>query len=81
MRDIRTLDLKVLRATDLLAVAPRHLVAGIDGLALLKPPLQISGFTKIVARHDRTYRDAAHRWIRTLLFETSGVKIAREKRP
>jgi DNA-binding transcriptional LysR family regulator len=64
---------EALRATDMVAVVPRRLVAGIDGLALLKPPLDIPGFTKIAAWHDRTHRDPGHRWIRALLFETSGL--------
>lgn len=72
---------EVLRASDLIAVVPRRLVADIDGLTLLKPPLDIPGFAKIAAWHDRTHRDPGHRWIRALLFETSGVKTRREKTP
>ena len=70
---------EVLRATDLVAIAPRRLVAEFDGLALLKSPVDIPGFTKVAAWHDRTHRDPGHRWIRALLFETSGVKTRREK--
>lgn len=72
---------EVLRVSDLVAVVPRRLVTDVDGLALLKPPLDIPGFTKIAAWHDRTHRDPGHRWIRALLFETSGAKTRREKTP
>ncbi|MBR0824428.1 LysR family transcriptional regulator [Bradyrhizobium manausense] len=71
---------EVLRATDLVAVVPRRLLSGLGELVLLKPPLDIPGFSKIAAWHDRTHRDPGHRWIRELLFETSGVKTRREKR-
>jgi len=63
---------EMLRTTDLIAVAPRRLVTGAEGLALLEPPADIPGFTKIAAWHERTHRDAGHRWVRALLFETCG---------
>lgn len=63
---------EVLRASDLLAVVPRRLVAGMEGLALFEPPIEIPGFTKVAAWHERTHRDPAHRWLRELLFETCG---------
>lgn len=65
--------LDILRTSDLAAVAPRRLVADAEGLTLLDPPLTIPGFTKIAVWHERTHRDPAHRWIRALLFETSGA--------
>jgi DNA-binding transcriptional LysR family regulator len=69
----------VLRASDLIAVVPRRLVADLDGLSLLRPPLDIPGFTKVAAWHDRTHRDSGHRWIRALLFKTCAMKAARGK--
>ncbi|MBP0598619.1 LysR family transcriptional regulator [Herbaspirillum sp. LeCh32-8] len=60
----------ILRASDMVAVVPRRLVAGMPGLKLLEPPLDIPGFTKTAAWHERTHRDPAHRWLRELLFET-----------
>jgi len=63
---------EILRASDLAAVVPRRLAAGMDGLAMFEPPLAIPGFTKTVAWHERTHRDPAHRWLRELLFQTCG---------
>lgn len=63
---------EILRASDLVSVVPRRLVAGLPGLVLFEPPLVIPGFTKVVAWHERTHRDAGHRWLRELLFETCG---------
>ncbi|MCW0001380.1 LysR substrate-binding domain-containing protein [Pararhizobium sp. YC-54] len=73
--------LDILRATDLIAVIPRRLVAGADGLVLIDPPLEIAGFTKTAAWHERTHRDPGHRWLRSLLFEICGVHRAEILRP
>lgn len=61
---------EILRASDLVSVVPRRLVASLPGLVLSEPPVEIPGFTKVVAWHERTHRDAGHRWLRELLFET-----------
>jgi DNA-binding transcriptional LysR family regulator len=71
---------EVLRASDLIAVAPRRLVAGETGLMLFDPPLEIPGFTKMAAWHERTHRDPAHRWARALLFEACGA-LERNEEP
>ncbi|HZU62152.1 MAG TPA: LysR family transcriptional regulator [Novosphingobium sp.] len=62
----------VLRASDLVAVAPRRLVAGLGGLALREPPLPVAPFTKLAVWHERCHRDAGHQWARAILFETVG---------
>jgi len=64
---------ELLRTSDLVAVVPSRLVAGLEGLAVLEPPLPVPGFTKLVAWHERTHRDAGHRWLRELLFATCGT--------
>ncbi|MFT4075757.1 MAG: LysR family transcriptional regulator [Asticcacaulis sp.] len=63
---------EILRASDLVAVVPSRLVADLEGLAIFDPPIEIPGFTKIVAWHERTHRDPGHRWLRDLLFEVCG---------
>lgn len=63
----------ILRASDLVAVVPRRLVEDLDGLVLFEPPLAIAGFTKVLAWHERTHRDPAHRWLRELLLQTCGA--------
>lgn len=61
---------EVLRSSDLVAVVPRRLIAGAEGLVLIEPPIDIPGFTKVAAWHDRTHSDPGHAWARALLFET-----------
>jgi DNA-binding transcriptional LysR family regulator len=61
---------EILRESDLIAVVPGRLAAHTDGLALREPPLEIPGFVKYAAWHERTHHDAGHRWIREQLFRT-----------
>ncbi|MEG3131500.1 LysR family transcriptional regulator [Pantoea cypripedii] len=61
---------EILRVSDLIAVVPRRLAVNTEGLRVIAPPLTIPGFTKNVAWHERTHRDAGYRWLRGLLFET-----------
>lgn len=68
----------ILRTTDLIAVAPRRLVANSAGLAMCAPPIPLPGFAKIAVWHERTHRDPGHRWVRALLFETSGCLTGEE---
>lgn len=63
--------LKLLRATDLIAVAPRRLMADAPGLVFHDPPADIPGFTKTAVWHDRAHRDPGQRWARDLLFEVA----------
>lgn len=65
--------LDVLRASNFVALVPRRLVEHPQGLALLDPPLAVSGFTKLVVWHARTHEDPGHRWVRSVLFRTCGV--------
>ncbi len=65
---------EILRQSDLIAVVPSRLVAHADGLARIAPPLDIPGFTKSMAWHERTHHDAAHRWVREALFRTSATQ-------
>lgn len=70
--------LQILRTSDLVSVVPRRLTECANGLAIIEPPLEIPGFTKIAAWHERTHRDPGHRWVRSLLFETCA---ASEEKP
>lgn len=58
----------ILCNSDMIAVAPSRLVTGVDGLVTFAPPIEIPGFTKLAAWHERMHRDATHRWLRELLF-------------
>lgn len=61
---------EILRDSDLMAVVPRRLARSTDGLVLIEPPIEISGFTKTLTWHERTHLDAGQRWVRSLLIET-----------
>lgn len=61
---------QILMSSDLIAVVPSRLVVGNAGLVMVQPPVTIPGFSKILTWHERTHRDAGHRWVRSLLVET-----------
>lgn len=60
----------ILRTSDLIAVVPRRLALHAEGLAMLEPPVEIPGFSKTVAWHERTHHDPAHQWVRRTLIDT-----------
>lgn len=68
--------LDVLRTSDLIALVPQRLVAEVEGLTLVNPPLEVPGFTKVAAWHACTHEDARYRWARDLLFQSCGLAIA-----
>ena len=61
---------EILRVSDLIAVVPRRLAVRDDRLAVLAPPVEIPGFSKMLAWHERTHHDAGYRWIRALILNT-----------
>jgi DNA-binding transcriptional LysR family regulator len=62
----------MLEVEDLLAVVPRHLLAGRAGrLRLLPPPFEIPGFDVVAVWHPRVHQDPAHRWLRGRLAQTA----------
>lgn len=48
--------LEILRASDLIAVVPRRPATRSEGRVIFDPPLDVPGFTKTAARHERTHR-------------------------
>jgi len=61
---------KILRDSDLIAVVPRRLALCHKELVMREAPLEIPGFTKTLAWHERTHHSPVHRWLRGLLTET-----------
>lgn len=59
----------ILRSTDMIAVVPNRMVTLDSDLAIIPLPLNVPGFTKSMAWHERTHRDPAHQWIRALCVE------------
>ncbi|RIX70417.1 LysR family transcriptional regulator, partial [Acidovorax cavernicola] len=60
----------ILRASDMVAILPSRLVAGMAGLVVCEPPLEVPGFSKTAVWHERTHHDPAHRWLRELLVKS-----------
>ena len=61
----------ILAISDMIAVVPARLAYDDTRMHVLPPPLPITGFTKSMAWHERTHRDATHQWLRNLGHETS----------
>ena len=64
----------ILAISDMIAVVPARLAYDDPRMHVLSPPLPIAGFTKSMAWHERTHRDAAHQWLRNLVHETSQLR-------
>lgn len=61
---------EILATSDLIAVVPSRLAQGLSGLKIVEPPLEIPGFSKTLAWHERAHRAAAHQWVRGVMVET-----------
>lgn len=59
----------LLLVSDLIAVVPRRLALPRTGLVMREPPVDIPGFSKALAWHERTHRDPGQQWVRALLIE------------
>jgi len=64
--------LDMVRSTDLVALVPERLLQDSAGLKVQAPPLEIPGFTKILAWHARTHADPRQRWVRAQLVHACG---------
>ncbi len=61
---------EILLVSDLIAVVPRRLALDQPGLVTMEPPVEVPGFSKTLAWHERSHRDAGHQWVRSLLVAT-----------
>lgn len=60
---------QLLQGSDLVAVLPEHLAKTLPNVHLQAPPIEVEGFTMMMAWHERTEQDIAHRWLRKVLKE------------
>lgn len=58
---------QLLQGSDLVAVLPEHLAKTLPNVHLQAPPIEVEGFTMMMAWHERTEQDIAHRWLRDIL--------------
>ncbi|WP_138472858.1 LysR family transcriptional regulator [Poseidonocella sp. HB161398] len=59
-----TILIDLIRRSDIIALVPSRLVAAETDVLALPPPLQIDGFRKILAWHERLQHDPAQKWLR-----------------
>ena len=64
---------ELLRAGDLIAVAPRRTVEPVEGIVVRKLPVTVAGFGTAAVWHDRTQLSEALKWVRKLLADTCGT--------
>lgn len=67
----------ILRASDMVAILPSRLVAGLPGLTVFSPPVDVRGFIKVAAWHERTHHNPAQRWLRDMLFASCASPVRR----
>lgn len=60
---------QLLQGSDLVAVLPENLAKTLPNVHLQPPPMEVENFTMMMAWHERTEQDAAHRWLRKVLQE------------
>ncbi|HHW7473994.1 TPA: LysR family transcriptional regulator [Mannheimia haemolytica] len=58
---------QLLQGSDLVAVLPERLAKTLPNVYLQPPPIEVEGFTTMMAWHERTEQDTAHRWLREVL--------------
>jgi DNA-binding transcriptional LysR family regulator len=64
---------ELLKASDLIAVAPRRVVEQVEGIVVRKLPLVVAGFGQVAVWHERTHYSEGLLWVRRLLFDTCGA--------
>lgn len=62
---------EVLAVSDMIAVVPERMAENRSGMSVCDAPVDIQGFTKSMAWHERNHRHPAQSWLRGLLLETS----------
>lgn len=61
---------QIVAGSDLVALVPARIAHGSDrALQILKPPIDVEGFSLSLIWHERSHDHAAHRWIRDALAE------------
>ncbi len=58
----------ILKHSDFIAVVPKRLTCHMKDLAIMEPPVNVSGYTKIMAWHDRTHNNPIQQWLRNLIY-------------
>ncbi len=62
--------LDIVHSSDMVALVPERLLGGTTGLKVQTPPIEIAGFSKVLAWHPRSHGDPRQRWVREQLVLT-----------
>jgi len=60
---------EILKNSDWIAVAPHHLLEKDSGIISKKPPIEVGGYNKLMAWHERTHHDPIQQWFRNFILE------------
>ncbi|MCU4530918.1 LysR family transcriptional regulator [Acinetobacter sp. P1(2023)] len=60
---------EILKNSDWIAVAPHHLLEKDSGIISKNPPIEVGGYNKLMAWHERTHHDPIQRWFRDFILE------------
>jgi len=61
----------ILEQSDFIAVAPERVVKHFKNIIMMDPPVDVQGYTKIMAWHERNHRDPRQLWLRQLMSKIS----------
>ncbi|HBU88841.1 MULTISPECIES: LysR family transcriptional regulator [Acinetobacter] len=61
---------EILKNSDWIAVAPHHLLDKDSGIISKQPPIEVGGYNKLMAWHERTHHDPIQQWFRNFIIET-----------
>ncbi|CAI3933905.1 LysR family transcriptional regulator [Commensalibacter papalotli (ex Botero et al. 2024)] len=62
----------VLEKSDFIAVAPERVVKNFKNIILIDPPIEVKGYTKIMAWHERNHKDPRQQWLRQVMWQNGG---------
>lgn len=65
----------ILERSDFIAVVPERLTTHMPTLIKFDPPVDVNGYTKIMAWHARTHHNAAHQWLRNLIYQITNQSL------
>lgn len=60
----------VLQKSDYTAVVPERFAKSFEGLAIMETPIEIEGYPKTMAWHERNHHDPVQQWLRQLMWKT-----------
>lgn len=62
----------VLEKSDFIAVAPERVVKKFQNIIMIDPPIEVEGYTKIMAWHERNHKDPRQQWLRQVMWQNGG---------